>query len=567
MKILILKKERIITTTLPYTIYGDFQIVDVDNNGNHVDLVTIKESNNQWVLTNTPDTSIVVNNSMVNSVVLSDYFSCEISYKKCDYNYILYCLPTFDKTTLYNVLDASIMVGSSNADILYQHNYLSNFNIRIYYDNAWYIEVLTDTYLVYLNNKTVKKERLFNGDVIFVLGLRIVVLGNYMIINNPFNKVNINGAKLKPISFGSVGSKWESDEELEIYDEEDYFFRNPRFKRNVITEKFQIDSPPANQDPEGTPVLLTLASSMTMAATGSMSLYTAVNKLNEGATFKEIMPTLLVTSLTLVSSFVVPIISRIWQKRHNKKKEKLRQKKYKQYVKEREKAILDKMDEQKSILSENNQPNEKCFATIINRENNLWERKIDHDDFLNLRIGIGNIDAKIEVSYEKERFSLVDDNLKNLLQDVAGSEKKLENVPVSVSLTEKNIMAITSEIKIGYQFLETLVLQMLAYHSYEDLKIVCLIKEENVNYFEYLTLTPFVWNDQKTFRFFGTTKEEINQISIYLLDEFTRRKYKNGNGQSTVANYKESLPYYVIITDNYKNIRNIEILDKLLEED
>lgn len=567
MKILILKKERIITTTLPNTIYGDFQIVDIDDNGNQIDLITIKESDGKWLLTNTENTAIIINNTPVPSVNLTDYFSCEILYRKSDYKYILYCLPTYDKTSLFNVMEASILIGNNNADIVYRNNYLENFNVNIYYDNAWYIEVLTDTYLVYLNNKSVKKERLYNGDVIFILGLRIVVLGNYMIINNPFNTVNINKNKLRPIFLQSVSSKGEIDEELEIYSEEDYFFRIPRFKRNVVLEKFKIDSPPENQDPEGMPVFLTLASSMTMAATSSMSLYTAISKLNEGATFKDILPTLIITLLTLLSSFLVPIISRIWQKNHNKKKEKLRQDKYTNYVKEREKDIHDKMEEQKFILVENNLTNEKCFSTIMNKESNLWERKISHDDFLNLRIGIGNIDANIEVDYEKERFTLVDDNLKNLLYEVAGSEKKLENVPVSVSLTEKNIMAITSEIKLGYQFLETLVLQMLAYHSYEDLKIVVLTKEENANYFEYLKLTPFVWNNEKTFRFFGTNKEEINQISVFLLNEFMNRKYsdKERSYETTDANYKDYLPYYVIITDNYKNIRNIEIFDKLLE--
>ena len=148
MKILILKKERIITTSLPNNIYGDFQIVDLDENGNQVDLITIKEQNGKWLLTNTNDTSIIVNNNPVGSIYLTDYFSCEILYRKSDYKYILYCLPTFDKTTLYNVVDANITIGNSNADIVYYNDFLKTFNIRIYYDNAWYIEVITDTYLV-----------------------------------------------------------------------------------------------------------------------------------------------------------------------------------------------------------------------------------------------------------------------------------------------------------------------------------------------------------------------------------------------------------------------------------
>ena len=95
-------------------------------------------------------------------------------------------MPTYDKTTLYNIVDANITIGNSNSDITYVNDYLRSFNVKIYYDNAWYIEVFSDTYLVYRNNKSITKERLFNGDVIFIMGLRIVVLGNYMMKNLKF---------------------------------------------------------------------------------------------------------------------------------------------------------------------------------------------------------------------------------------------------------------------------------------------------------------------------------------------------------------------------------------------
>ena len=232
MKILVLKKDRIITTTLPNTVYGDFQIKDFDSNGNQIDLLTIREQNGKWVLTNTEDTAIIVNNQKVYSVNLSDYFNCEILTRKSDYKYVLYCLPTFENTTLFQVTDASILIGNNNSDINYQNNYLGNFNVNIRYDNAWYIEVLNDSKFIYLNNKSVTKERLYNGDVIFILGLRIVVLGNFMIVNNPFNQVRVNNQKLKPINLSDVVEQREVEEELDIYNEEDYFFRNPRFKRN-----------------------------------------------------------------------------------------------------------------------------------------------------------------------------------------------------------------------------------------------------------------------------------------------------------------------------------------------
>ncbi len=568
MKILVLKKDRIITTTLPNTIYGDFQIKDSDNNGNLINLITIRENNGKWVLSNTEDTAIIVNQNRVNSINLVDYFSCEILTRKSEYKYILYCIPSFDPTTLYQVMDASIVIGNKNSDIYYESSYLGDYNVRIFYDNAWYIETLTDTDLIYLNNKSVKKERLYNGDVIFILGLRIVVLGNFMIINNPMSSVRINNQKLKPIFLNDVSLEKEIEEEVDIYNEEDYFFRTPRFKRNIKDEQFNIDSPPENQDPEnGSPMLLTLASSMTMAASSSMSLYTVVSRLNEGVDAKTLLPSIIMTGTMLISSLIIPVITRIYEKNSRKKKEKLRQEKYTNYLNERKVEIENKIEEQKAILMENNSTNEKCFSMIMNKETTLWERKISHDDFLNVRLGEGDIDAKIEVNYEKERFTLAEDNLKSMLYSVAGSEKKIKEVPVSISLTDKNILAITSDVKLAYPFLESLILQLLAYHSYEDLKLVILTKEENENYFEYLKLTPFVWNDEKTFRFFGTCKEEIKEISNYLLTELINRKYKNSDGSVVnTEDFRNYIPYYVIITDDYKNIRNVEIFDKLFNE-
>ena len=322
MKILILKKDRIIPTILPNTIYGDFQIKDFDDNGNQIDLLTIREENSRWVLNGSEETSIIMNNQKAYNVVLSNYFCCEIKTRKSDYNYFLYCLPTYENTTLYQVMDANIQIGNNNADIVYQNNVLGNYNINIHYDKAWYIDVLNDAKYIYLNNKRVTSERLYNGDVVFILGLRIVVLGNFMIINNPFNMVRVNGQKLKMINLVEISPQSEIEEELNIYNEDDYFFRNPRFKRNLVDEKFSIDSPPENQDPEGMPMLLTLASSMTMAASSSMSLYTVISRLDQGASMNEVLPTLFITLIMLISSLLIPVITRIYEKHRNKGREK-----------------------------------------------------------------------------------------------------------------------------------------------------------------------------------------------------------------------------------------------------
>ena len=94
---------------------------------------------------------------------------------------------------------------------------------------------------------------------------------------------------------------------------------------------------------------------------------------------------------------------------------------------------------------------------------------------------------------------------------------------------------------------------MLAYHSYEDLKLVVLTQEENESYFEFLKLTPFVWNDEKSFRFFGTCKDEIKQISNYL-----NEKYNNKIKNSMIKynkRYKKKISLYSVDLFNPKGHR------------
>ena len=74
-----------------------------------------------------------------------------------------------------------------------------------------------------------------------------------------------------------------------------------------------------------------------------------------------------------------------------KKKEELRQQKYTEYIEEKRQTIKNEMEKQKQALLENNITLDECAKIVLNRKRNLWEREIDQSDFLNLRIGIGNI--------------------------------------------------------------------------------------------------------------------------------------------------------------------------------
>ena len=101
-------------------------------------------------------------------------------------------------------------------------------------------------------------------------------------------------------------------------------------------------------------------------------------------------------------------------------------------------------------------------------------------------------------------------------------------------------------------------MQLIALHSYEDLKLVFLLKEDKNNKWEHLKTLPHIWDNNKQIRFWAEDYNEMKEISRYLENEFLNRiQYED-------ADYKSFSPYYLIITDDYKKIESLKIINQIL---
>ena len=182
------------------------------------------------------------------------------------------------------------------------------------------------------------------------------------------------------------------------------------------------------------------------------------------------------------------------------------------------------MDKQKRILYENYVPAEECARIIIERDPRLWERTIEDYDFLNVRWGIGDAPLDIDIQYPEEHFAMEDDNLLEKVNDIASKSKLLKQAPIVTSLVEKNISAIIAkEDEELEKLLQGIIMQLIAFHSYEDLKLVFLVKKENLKKWEYVKMLPYVWNNTKQIRFFTDDYDEMKEISKYLETDFNMK--------------------------------------------
>ena len=572
MIIYIIDNDFVTKSILPVKISGVYQIHGKDNTF----LGNIEEENNSWIFK--PTTNIIVeyqsNLSIVNyvSLIVKDTINNE--------KYYLYAIPTYDENMYkYIVGKDTLVIGNDfSNDIYYKKENLPNGNITLTYNNYYW--TMETTYPdVILVDKVVSKAYLFNGDYLFFEGLKIIFYGKNILINNPNGLVTIN----KSLTLVNEDNTKESSviesnipDDTPLYTKDDYFFKSPRFDSVIEEETVKIDEPPAPESMDQTPLITTIGPQLTMIVTSGISIAATINNFSKQGSGEDNTISLIFSISTMlvtaVGAFLWPGIARNINKKNYLRKETKRRQRYSSYLDKKKQEISYIKQKQKQIIIENAITVDKLTQAIDQRNRILWQRNIEHEDFLQIRLGIGNVSAKIKVDIPEDKFTIEDtDRLYQDLQKVVLDAQTIEKVPQTITLTEDYITAVVGQDPLLKSFLDNVFLQIMTLHSYSELKII--VYTESANKWDYLKIIPHCWDNSKQTRYFATNIEELTEITLELDKSFDSRvaqeeNEKNeddGSEELDKEIYKEYKPYYLIFTDEISNIRNVPLIKKILK--
>ncbi|MDE6760065.1 MAG: FHA domain-containing protein [Lachnospiraceae bacterium] len=131
---------------------------------------------------------------------------------------------------------------------------------------------------------------------------------------------------------------------------------------------------------------------------------------------------------------------------------------------------------------------EECIDTIMKRKEGLWNREPMQEDFLKLNVG--------------EDSTLVD----------------LKKYPMTgISGKWVDVLAFT----------KGLLLQMITYYRYDDLKIVFLLNKEAERELKTARWLPHVWDDEKQMHLFAYDAKQRNEILKSVIEEAKKETGKN----------------------------------------
>lgn len=580
MRVILCNQNKISKTILPEKIDGSFWLIDEFTNKN---IINIEAENGKWVMKSNDDARIKLTNVMDNlanntytSIDLEVGKSCYIEYNGI--NLFVYFESIYDDTIRYYTVseNTKLVMGNSDKADIYFERFINKDSLMLEYSNGeWCITIKDNTQLYmndYLLNTNITKINF--GDNLFISGIRMVFYKGMVSINNYENKIQLNSLKLantdikQNVNFNVSVPDSESIKEVDLYRESDYFFKKARIRRFIETYDLKITPPPPKQKKEEMPALLVLGPMATMALVSIMRFLTVFTKIYSGeTTVKESMSTLITSGAMLLSSLVWPNLTRIYQKSSAKKKERLRKRKYRKYIQKKKLEIEKEVSLQSQILIENLLPVSECEKIVLEKKINLWERRSDHKDYLTVRIGVGDCPIDMNMNYTEDDFTLEEtDELKTEIENIINEAKMLKDVPIGYSFNNKKVTAVMGKNDEIYSYVDSLLLQLLTFHSYQELKLIFLVNKKHLNIWDKYKELFYCFKNDKKIRFFATDIEEGKYVSAYLEHElYTRLNNIQEDLVENEVNERTFEPYYLIITDDYPMYRKLGIISSVLK--
>lgn len=370
--------------------------------------------------------------------------------------------------------------------------------IRIDDKGKHHLEDLSSKTGIYLNDKRVFSCELAPGDKIYIMGTTIVYYPTMLIIPSATKTKGLGEVQefdvLSPVS---------ADERLP-------YVRTPRIVKSPEDGKIVIDAPVAPQKSKDLPFVLTAGPSITMSLAMLASIGVTISNALNGGGYASLITSGVMAVSMLMGALLWPGLLRKYNKRQEEANEIYRRKRYSEYLAAKEAEIKQKYDRNIRVLNENLMPSPELLSNFIcERSRRLWERVPGDEDFLSVRLGIGELDFGIEIQAPSKGFTIEDDPMLDNAIALKNKYAKMADVPITISLKDKKVVGVVGSVA---DIFKVIVTNIIALHSSDEVKLVLVYNASVMKDLQWANDLPHVWSGDRKQRYVATNKEEAKTL-------------------------------------------------------
>ncbi len=436
-------------------------------------------------------------------------------------------------------------------DICYQNKNVSRRHARLVWENErWYVMDDGSINGTYVNRRKVPcapadateeeklryKMPLSLGDIIYIVGLYLIIGVGYIAINNADERCITNIRKIRPLQNLRELTYTPCPRKAGV----DTFDRQPRRRLLLKPDPIEIESPPMPLSENKIPLILRMGNPLLSGgraiATGNM--------------------------LSAVSSMILPGLTQMITEKDRKEYEAKRKKVYGEYLAAKAEEISKELSIEHNVLNQQ-YPEINGVLRFAEDGSRLWERQKRDEDFLTIRLGYGNIPMLAKKQYTPKRFELEPDPLNEDMYRMAEATELVCHAPVLLDLREHFVCGILGPKPNAVALIRNLVMQFSLTHAYDELKLILIVHQSEMKTLNFVRYLPHNWDNERSIRFFATTKAEAQQVSKHLIKLYGSVASEGKNSQNVLKNN----PAYVIFATNKELYDGIEVLQDITQEE
>lgn len=416
-----------------------------------------------------------------------------------------------------------MMLPGSN--ISRQHAIISNK------DNGWWIADNNSRNGTFLNQEKLTQERqLRDGDVISIGDYNILYQNEFLMIGDHEETGTFEEKKEMPYPH--------------------LFSRSPRLLRELPTETIEIQNPPMETSKPESDWLSILASPVGMII--SLGLMAAITAASRGSM---IVFTLPMAILQIFHS----IIGHKKQKKKYQENEQKRLTKYGAYLDEIERKIQSLKRKQVVAMHEANPSLEDCLTIVETRDMRLWNRRGTDEDFMRLRLGLGEQAVSFQVKGQQNGFTIEEDALLKRAEKIVEDGQSVRNVPILCNLNKDKLLGIVGDRKSAVRLVKNLVMQTAVQYSYEDIKIVSVFARQEEEDFDWIKWLPHSFDEERRTRHIADSARSTDAV-MRSFEEVLKQRSMDASENMAFS------PFYLFVLTESEYMEDQAVLKYLLQD-
>ena len=456
------------------------------------------------------------------------------------------CFQVMEKYDLSGLREVTIGRSSGNMIIYSFMSLISSSHAVLRREGAGWIITDCSKNGIYCRNKRIRGRHVMRqGEPVEMFGLHVMILGQILMVGANCGTLEVTDEvpllSIEPYEADSMAVA--SEPEIS------YFNRAPRNLPVLNTEEVEIDAPPAPVRRESKPAYMVIGPAFSMAIPMTVGcLISIIGSQMGGHSSGVFMYTGLITAFgSAMIGGVWAVLNLNYEKKKASEDEVIRFNAYSNYLIQIAEKIRNMYMHNVKAMNRMYPSAAECLR-YAGGSPELWNRNTTHDDFLYMRLGLGDAPFQVPINIPKEKFTLVNDSLQDKPQSIKDEFSLLHQVPIGINLRENQLIGlIGGKDRTGaYEMMRVLTASIAACHSYTDVKLVYIFDEENREHleeWECMRWLPHVWSEDKSIRFMAGNELEIRDIFFHLANVLRGREEFKKEGVTPK-------PYYVIFIEN-----------------